>query len=129
MLNIVDEFTHECPAFIAPGRPWENGYVESFNARLRDALLNGEIFLSRAEAKIIIERWQRHFNTIYPHGSLGYRPAAPEILIPASPSLRSPALVGAAPTTGDKLAPKPSIHEHSNWATQWGPITPRFGSV
>jgi putative transposase len=137
MLNVVDEFTHEClairvdrklkaidvidvlsdlfilrgvpghirsdngpefvakavqtwitavgakTAYIAPGSPWENGYVESFNARLRDKLLNGEIFYSLREAKIVIESWRRHYNTVRPHASLGYRPPAPEVFVPA----------------------------------------------
>lgn len=137
MLNVVDEFTHECiairierklksidvievlanlfitrgvpehvrsdngpefiatavqewiaavgakTAYIAPGSPWENGFVESFNARLRDELLNGEIFYSLAEARVIIETWRRHFNTVRPHASLGYRAPAPEVFVPA----------------------------------------------
>ena len=137
MLNIIDEFTHEClairidrrlkaidvidvlsdlfilrgvpehvrsdngpefvakavqewisavgakTAYIAPGSPWENGFIESFNARLRDELLDGEIFYTLAEAKIIVESWRRHFNTVRPHGSLGYKPPAPEVFIPA----------------------------------------------
>ena len=137
MLNVVDEFTHEClairtsrklkavdvidllsdlfiqrgvpghmrsdngPEFVAkalqewiaavgakttyiePGSPWENGYVESFNARLRDELLNGEIFYTLREAKIIIESWRRHYNAVRPHASLGYKPPAPEVFVPA----------------------------------------------
>jgi putative transposase len=137
MLNVIDEFTHEClairvdrklkaidvidvlsdlfilrgvpghirsdngpefaakavqawigavgakTAYIAPGSPWENGYGESFNARLRDELLDGEIFSSLREAQIIIESWRRHYNTVRPHGSLGYRPPAPEVFVPA----------------------------------------------
>ena len=136
MLNVVDEFTHECiairierklksidvidvlsdlfitrgvpehvrsdngpefiatavqewiaavgakTAYIAPGSPWENGFVESFNARLRDELLNGEIFYSLAEARVIIEAWRRHFNAVRPHASLGYRAPAPEVFMP-----------------------------------------------
>lgn len=69
-------------AFIEPGSPWENGYCESFNARFRDELLNGEIFYSLREAQIIIEQWRRHYNTVRPHSALGYRPPAPEIIIP-----------------------------------------------
>ena len=69
-------------AYIAPGSPWENGYVESFNARFRDELLNGEIFYSLREAEIIIESWRRHYNAIRPHASLGYRPPAPEVVVP-----------------------------------------------
>jgi putative transposase len=125
MLNLIDEFTHEClairvdrklkstdvidllsdqfilrgvpehirsdngPEFVAKavqdwigavgaktayierGSPWENGFIESFNARLRDELLDGEIFYSLAEARIVIESWRRHYNTERPHGSLG----------------------------------------------------------
>ena len=128
MLNLVDEFTHEClairverklksadvidvladqfilrgvpehirsdngsefvakavqgwvgavrtkTAYIERGSPWENGFIESFNARLRDELLDGEIFYSLAEARIVIESWRRHYNTERPHGSLGYKP-------------------------------------------------------
>jgi hypothetical protein len=70
-------------AYIAPGSPWENGFIESFNARLRDELLDGEIFYSLKEAKIVIESWRRHYNTVRPHGSLGYRPPAPGVFVPA----------------------------------------------
>jgi transposase InsO family protein len=137
MLNVIDEFTHEClairvnrklkavdvidvlsdlfilrgvpehirsdngaefvakavqdwinavgakTAYIAPGSPWENGFIESFNARLRDELLDGEIFYSLKEAKIVIESWRRHYNTLRPHGSIGYKPPAPEVFVPA----------------------------------------------
>jgi len=64
-------------AFIEPGSPWENGYNESFNARLRDELLNGEVFYTLKEAQILIEAWRRHYNHIRPHSALGYRPPAP----------------------------------------------------
>jgi transposase InsO family protein len=63
--------------FIEPGSPWENGYVESFNGKLRDELLNGELFYTLTEAKILIEKWRRMYNEIRPHSSLGYRPPAP----------------------------------------------------
>jgi len=63
--------------FIAPGSPWENGYCESFNGKLRDELLNGEIFYSLKEARIVIEQWRRHYNQQRPHSALGYRPPAP----------------------------------------------------
>ncbi len=63
--------------FIEPGSPWENGYVESFNARFRDELLNGEIFYTLKEAKAVVEIWRRHYNEVRPHSSLGYRPPAP----------------------------------------------------
>lgn len=160
MLNVVDEFTHEClgiriarrlraidvidvlsdlfilrgvpghirsdngpefvakavqdwiaavgakAAYIAPGSPWENGYIESFNARLRDELLNGEIFYSLREAQIVIESWRRHYNAIRPHASLGYRAPAPEVAVPMLPAWPS-ALVGSAPTAMLPLAPRP----------------------
>ncbi|RPJ45760.1 MAG: transposase, partial [Candidatus Latescibacterota bacterium] len=60
------------------GSPWENGYIESFNGKFRDELLNGEIFYTIPEARVLIERWRRHYNTVRPHSSLGYRPPAPE---------------------------------------------------
>lgn len=63
--------------FIEPGSPWENGYNESFNGKLRDELLNGEIFYSPKEPRIIIEQWRQHYNTQRPHSALGYRPPAP----------------------------------------------------
>ena len=69
-------------AYIELGSPWENGYCESFNARFRDELLNGEIFYSLKEAQIVIEQWRRHYNTKRPHSALGYRPPAPESIIP-----------------------------------------------
>jgi putative transposase len=68
-------------AFIEPGSPWEYGYCESFNARFRDELLNGEIFYTLKEAQILIERWRHHYNTVRPHSALEYRPPAPESII------------------------------------------------
>ncbi len=68
-------------AYIEPGSPWENGYVESFNSKLRDELLNGEIFYSLKEAQILIEAWRRHYNAIRPHSALGWQPPAPRVLI------------------------------------------------
>jgi putative transposase len=68
--------------FIEPGSPWENGYIESFNSKLRDELLNGEIFTTLWEAEVLIERWRRHYNEERPHSSLGYRPPAPETILP-----------------------------------------------
>ena len=161
MLNIIDEFTHEClairidrrlkaidvidvlsdlfilrgvpehvrsdngpefvakavqewisavgakTAYIAPGSPWENGFIESFNARLRDELLDGEIFYSLAEAKIIVESWRRYFNTVRPHGSLGYKPPAPEVFIPA---MTARATAQPRPATPPALASRPTAH-------------------
>jgi transposase InsO family protein len=72
-------------AFIEPGSPWENGYVESFNGKLRDELLNAEVFHTLAEAKALIEQWRRHYNILRPHSALGYRPPAPEVLLPMMP--------------------------------------------
>ena len=71
-------------AYIEPGSPWENGYCESFNSKLRDELLNGEIFYSLKEARIVIESWRRHYNEIRPHSSLGYKPPAPAVLFPGA---------------------------------------------
>ena len=68
--------------YIEPGSPWENGYNESFNSKLRDEILNTEIFSTLKEAKVLIERWRHHYNTIRPHSSLGYRPPAPETILP-----------------------------------------------
>jgi transposase InsO family protein len=73
--------------YIAPGSPWENGYRESFNGKLRDELLNGEIFCSLKEAQVVIEQWRKHYNTIRPHSSLGYRPPAPQTSSPFPPPL------------------------------------------
>ena len=161
MLNLIDEFTHEClairvdrklksadvidvlsdqfvlrgvpehirsdngPEFVAKavrdwigavgaktayierGSPWENGYIESFNARLRDELLDGEIFCSLAEARIVIESWRRHYNTERPHGSLGYKPPAPEVFIPA---FAARAALQPRPATLPALAERPTIN-------------------
>ena len=68
-------------AYIRPGSPWENGYNERFNGILRDELLNGEIFYSLTEAKVIIENWRKHYNQLRPHRSLGYKPPAPKNII------------------------------------------------
>jgi hypothetical protein len=68
-------------AYIEPGSPWENGYCESFNGRMRDELLNGEIFYSLRVGQIIIEKWRNHYKTKRPHSALGYRPPAPEAII------------------------------------------------
>ncbi len=71
--------------FIEPGSPWENGYNESFNGKLRDELLNGEIFYTLKEAEVLIERWRRHYNQIRPHSALAYKPPAPEARSPGRP--------------------------------------------
>ena len=71
-------------AYITPGSPWENGFIESFNARLRDELLNGEIFYTLREVQIVIESWRHHYNRVRPHASIGYR-APPRCSCPLSP--------------------------------------------
>ena len=68
--------------FIEPGSPWENGYVESFIGKLRDELLDREIFYTLKEAKVLVEEWRREYNTLRPHSALGYRPPAPEVIMP-----------------------------------------------
>ena len=81
--------------FIEPGSPWENGYNESFNGKLRDELLNGEIFYTLREAQVLIERWRHHYNTVRPHSSLGYRPPAPAAILPPEPRSHYPQPVRA----------------------------------
>ena len=101
ILTIIDEYSRECLAlrverrlsshdvlmtlaklFIEPGSPWENGYNESFNGKLRDELLNREIFYTLWEAKVLVERWRKEYNQVRPRSSLGYRPPAPEAMEP-----------------------------------------------
>ena len=85
-------------AYIEPGSPWENGYCESLNGKLRDELLDGEVFYSLAEAKVVIESWRRHYNTSRPYSALGYRPPSPEVVLgPARPITRT-------------VAPRPVMH-------------------
>ncbi|WP_246658537.1 IS3 family transposase, partial [Mesorhizobium sp. GR13] len=76
--------------YIEPGSPWENGYCESFNGKLRDELLNGEIFYTLKEAQILIENWRQHYNTIRPHSSIGYVPPAPPAILPPAATLLYP---------------------------------------
>ena len=163
MLNVVDEFTHECikirvarrlkavdvidvlsdlfilrgvpghirsdngpefiakavqawitavgakTAYITPGSPWENGYIESFNARLRDELLDGEIFYTLKEARIVIESWRRHYNAVRPHASLGYRAPAPEVIVPVLAAWPAPQTQPAPPATLP-LEPRPNMN-------------------
>jgi len=79
--------------YIEPGSPWENGYNESFNGKLRDELLNGEIFYSLKEAQVVIEQWRNHYNTVRPHSSLGYRPPAPQTINPFTTHLDEAAMM------------------------------------
>src|SRR5262245_27531741 len=94
-------------AYIERGSPWENGYIESFNARLRDELLNGEIFYTLREAQIVAESWRRHYNTIRPHASLGYKPPAPKVFIPAFAAWPAALRRPASPAT---LAQRPALN-------------------
>ncbi len=87
-------------AHIEPGSPWENGYCESFKARFRDELLNGEIFYSLREAQILIEQWRVHDNTVRPHSALGYRPPAPQSIVPT--------------------VQRPTMRQQLNRTTRWG---------
>ena len=77
-------------AYIEPGSPWENGYIESFNGKLRDELLNGEIFDTLLEAKVLIERWRREYNSIRPHSALGHLPPAPEARLAGPLGMQNP---------------------------------------
>lgn len=69
------------PLFIEPASPWENGYIESFNGKMRDELLNGEIFYSLKEAQVLIEMWRKHYNTVRPHSALAYQPPVPATIV------------------------------------------------
>lgn len=85
--------------YIEPGSPWENGYIESFNGKMRDELLNMEIFDTLKEAQVLCEWWRQGYNTVRPHSSLGYRPPVPEAIRPrplAVVPLRSPPRVDFA---------------------------------
>ena len=86
--------------FIEPGSPWENGYNESFNGKLRDELLNGEIFYSLAQAAVLVEQWRREYNTVRPHSACGGFPPAPEAITPSPWFLRMPVLHGPPQVLG-----------------------------
>ena len=91
-------------AYIEPGRPWANGYCESFNAKLRDELLNGEVFYTLKEASVVIEQWRRDYNSIRPHSSLGYLAPAPEVVIwSTEPS-------SSAPLAQPAIVTRPTMH-------------------
>ncbi len=83
--------------FIEPGSPWENGYCESFNGKLRDEFLNREVFYTLPEAKVLIECWRQHYNRVRPHSSLGYQPPAPEAIVVTVPASDSWGLCPHAP--------------------------------
>ncbi len=108
----VQEWIHgvrASTACIAPGRPWENGYIESFNPRMRDELLDGEIFYTLREARTVIESWRRHFNGVRPHSSIGYQAPAPETTVFLPPAWPAP-LVGAAPPARLPPVQRPTLH-------------------
>ena len=86
--------------FIEPGSPWENGYNESFNGKLRDELLNGEIFYSLAQAAVLVEQWRREYNTVRPHSACGGFPPAPEAIKLSPWFLRMPVLHGPPQVLG-----------------------------
>ena len=92
-----------------PGSPWENGFIESFNARLRDELLDGEIFYTLHEAQIVIESWRRHYNAVRPHAAIGYRAPAPEVFVPALAAWPA-AQPRPAPPAMPPLVPKPILN-------------------
>ncbi len=103
LLTVIDEYTRECAVrawlgrvgaktlYIEPGSPWENGYVESFNGKLRDELLDREIFYTLREAQVLTGEYKQTYNRIRPHSSLGYRPPAPAAILPVEPD---PTLAG-----------------------------------
>lgn len=110
--SILKDWLHQLKvntAYIEPGSPWENGYNESFNGRLRDELLNGECFTTLKEAQTIIEDWRHHYNHIRPHSSLGYKPPAPMAKIqtlcvqPHSASLHAPEHTQHQTTTNTQM--------------------------
>ena len=86
--------------YITPGSPWENGYIESFNGKVRDELLNREVFDNLLEAQVLVEWWRREYNTVRPHSALGYRAPAPEALAPWGPGC---ATLSRAPRAADGL--------------------------
>ena len=96
-------------AYIEKSSPWENGYVESFNGKLRDELLSVEIFNSLREAQILIESWRRHYNTMRPHSALGYRPPAPAVIVPALTAWPTPQ-PRPAPPAALRLVPRSTLN-------------------
>ena len=86
--------------YIEPGSPWENGYCESFNGKLRDECLNGEIFYSLKEAQVVIEKWRVMYNTLRPHSALGYRPPAPATIVLPMAQLPNEVVMRSSPKTG-----------------------------
>ncbi len=106
--------------FIEPGSPWENGYIESFNGKLRDELLSGEVFYTLKEAKVLIEMWRQHYNEVRPHSSLGYRPPAPAAWTPAAWTPAGPgdprADPPARPAEPGSAPLRPALREPPIWS-------------
>jgi hypothetical protein len=107
-------------AFIEPGSPWENRYVESFNGKPRDELLTMEVFNTLAEARILIEQWRQHDNTVRPQSSPRYQPPAPEVVPTSTPP--SP----AGPPSSSSGQAAAMLHEKSAWTPSWGLVTYRI---
>ena len=107
--------------YITPGSPWENGYIESFNGKVRDELLNREVFDSLLEAQVLVERWRREYNTVRPHSALGYRPPAPEAIAPWGPGSATPSRPPRAADTlivlagGPQETPREATPQHTPW--------------
>ena len=108
--------------FIEPGSPWENGYNESFNGKLRDELLNGEIFYSLAEAAVLVEQWRREYNTVRPHSACGGFPPAPEAIKPSPWFLRMPVLHGPPQVLGTNIGCGTALGGRSARQTPSGPL-------
>jgi putative transposase len=104
--------------YIEPGSPWENGYVESFNGRLRDELLDREVFDTLLEAKVLIERWRVGYNTVRPHSSLGYRPPAPGAVWVGSKDGGVPPTIGGFSPPEDTAARKPLSSDRGKMAVR-----------
>ena len=113
--------------FIEPGSPWENGYIESFDGKLRDELLNREIFDTLLEAKVLIERWRWEYNHVRPHSSLGYRPPASEAKQAwpsGSAAPRQACMRGTNMTTGTKAGDKSEVKRRSLYFYKQTPDEP-----
>jgi hypothetical protein len=108
-------------AYIEPGSPWENGYCESFNGKLRDELLNGEIFYTLKEAQIIIENWRQHYNKVRPHSSLGYRPRGNRLADKTHSADVSAKLTFRPDHSGGPIK-LTLLHDRGQWASDVCPI-------
>ena len=108
------------PIYITPGSPWENGYCESFNGKLRDELLQGEIFYTLKEAQVVIESWRCHYHTLRPHSALGYRPPAPHTRTIDN----NLAMIGKAAETNSQTGPVFTARSSDYLDTESGGTTP-----